>query len=110
MRKTIQASLFALLLVPSLAAAAAVPMPATAPSDNVGCDPGLSFLDAAPFTPATGGLALAPQANAKQQVGRACCKGRRIACEAICAPCGGVFEFNCDPATCQSNCICNICP
>ena len=45
---------------------------------------------------------------AGQQESR-CCRAKRIACEVGCAPCGGVFEFNCDPATCQSSCICLIC-
>jgi hypothetical protein len=71
-----------------------------------GCDD-LSFLAAAPAlsTPAT--PAMTPLAAA-DPARRACCFGKRAACEAVCVC--GVFEFNCDPATCQSNCICNICP
>jgi hypothetical protein len=108
MRKTILLSLLALLLVPALAVSETqAPAPAVA---SQGCDPGLSFLGAVPMTPATGDLqAVSPLAKAGQ-AGRACCKGRRIACEAVCSPCGGVFEFNCDPATCQASCICNLCP
>lgn len=109
MRKTILLSLFALLLVPAFAAAAEVPAPAPL-NGSQECDAGLSFLGAAPQTPASGDLAaLFPLAEARQTAA-SCCTGRRIACEAVCAPCGGVFEFNCDPATCQSSCICNICP
>lgn len=52
--------------------------------------------------------ALAPQVNGAEAAG--CCTVKRIACQANCRPCGGVFEFNCDPATCQSSCICDICP
>jgi hypothetical protein len=108
MRKTILLSLFALLLVPAFANAAEVP--AFPPDVPQGCDTGLSFLGAAPQTPASGDLtALFPLAQA-QQTAASCCTGRRLACEAVCAPCGGVFEFNCDPGTCQSSCICNICP
>ena len=111
MRKTILLSLFALLLVPTLAAAAESPVPAPAPLDgSQGCDAGLSFLGAAPETPVAGApTALSPLAEA-QQTAASCCTGRRIACQTVCAPCGGVFEFNCDPSTCQSSCICNICP
>jgi hypothetical protein len=111
MRKTILLSLFALLLAPTLAAAGERPVPAPAPLiESQGCDAGLSFLGAAPETPAAGFLtALSPLAEA-QQTAASCCTGRRIACQAVCAPCGGIFEFNCDPATCQSSCICNISP
>ena len=109
MRKTILLSLFALLLVPVFAAAAEIPAPALR-VESQECDAGLSFLGAAPETPVAGFLtALSPLAEARQTAA-SCCTGRRIACQAVCAPCGGVFEFNCDPATCQSSCICNICP
>lgn len=108
MRKTILFSLFA-LLVPAFAAAAEIPAPALL-SDSQRCDAGLSFLGSAPETPAAGLLtALSPLAEA-QQTAASCCTGLRRACEVVCAPCGGVFEFNCDPRTCQSSCICNICP
>lgn len=109
MRKTILLSLFALLLAPAFAVAAEIPAPAPL-VESQGCDAGLSFLGAALETPAAGFLtALSPLAEA-QQTAASCCTGRRIACQAVCAPCGGIFEFNCDPATCQSSCICNICP
>ncbi len=108
MRKTILLSLFTLLLVPAFAAAAEVPV--FPPDDSQGCDAGLSFLGAAPQTPASGDLTtLFPLAQA-QQTAASCCTARRVACQAACSPCGGVFEFNCDPATCQASCICNICP
>lgn len=109
MKKTILFSLFALLLLPAFAAAGEIPAPAPL-GDSQGCDAGLSFLGTAPETPAAGILtALSPLAEA-QQTAAGCCTGRRLACEAVCAACGGVFEFNCDPRTCQSSCICNICP
>lgn len=111
MKRTILLSLFALLLAPAFAVAAEIPATAPAPpGDSQGCDAGLSFLGTAPETPAAGILpALSPLAEA-QQTAASCCTGRRLACEAVCAPCGGVFEFNCDPRTCQSSCICFICP
>jgi len=111
MRKTILTSLFALLLVPGLAAAAAAPTPAPSPAaEKAACDPDLSVLGAAPLTPADNGAAAFPGLEGVVQVQGGCCAGKLIACETVCAPCGGIFEFNCDPATCQSSCICNICP
>jgi hypothetical protein len=111
MKRTILLSLFALLLLPALAIAessAAVPAPAAAVG-SPGCDSGLSFLAAAPVTPAGGALpALSPLANAEQK-SASCCTARRITCTAGCAC--GVFEFSCDATAtpCQASCICNIC-
>lgn len=107
MRKTIllALTLFATLCLPGLAAEA----PAL-PTDTQGCSSDLTFLGAAPMTSAVEALpALSPMAGVEQKA-TGCCVGRRVACEAICAACGGVFEFNCDPSTCQSSCICFICP
>ena len=98
--------MLALCLFPGMAAAAEETVQAMAPAQ--GCDD-TSFL-AAPATPAMSTPAtpaMTPLAAAGG-VGRACCFGRRVACNAVCVC--GVFEFNCDPATCQSSCICNICP
>lgn len=96
MKRTILLSLLAFALIPGLAAAAE-----TAPAAP--CND-LSFLDAAPLTPA---LAFDPFAGAIQTQG-GCCAGKLQQCQNRCQC--GVFEFNCDPATCQSSCICNICP
>lgn len=100
MKRTIllSLSLLAFILIPGMAAAAE-----TAPAAPQGCND-LSFLSAAPLTPA---LAFDPIAGAVQaQSG--CCAGKLNQCQNRCEC--GVFEFNCDPATCQSSCICNICP
>ncbi|HEX6863417.1 MAG TPA: hypothetical protein VF414_11405 [Thermoanaerobaculia bacterium] len=101
MKRTIllSLSLLAFILIPGMAAAAE-----TAPAAPQGCSD-LSFLGAAPLTPA---LALDPIAGAIQTQGGGCCAGKQQQCQSRCAC--GVFEFNCDPATCQSSCICNICP
>lgn len=107
MRKTIALSLtlFATLCVSGFAAET----PAL-PADTEGCTSDLAFLGAAPMTSAVDALpALSPMTGAEQKAS-GCCAGKRVACQAICAPCGGVFEFNCDPSTCQSSCICFICP
>ena len=107
MRKTIALSLtlFATLCVPGFAAED----PAL-PTDTQGCTSDLAFLDAAPTTSAAEALpAHSPMAGAAQKATR-CCVAKRVACETACAPCGGVFEFNCDPSTCQSSCLCFICP
>ena len=100
MKRTIllSLSLLAFILLPGMAAAAE-----TAPAAPQGCND-LSFLSAAPLTPA---LALDPIAGAIQTQG-GCCTGKLQQCQNRCQC--GVFEFNCDPATCQSSCICNICP
>lgn len=99
MKRTIllSLSLLAFTLIPGLAAAAE-----TAPAAP--CDE-LSFLNAAPVTPA---LAFDPIASAMNAQSGGCCAGKQQQCQGRCAC--GVFEFNCDPATCQSSCICNICP
>lgn len=98
MKRTIllSLSLLAFILLPGMAAAAE-----TAPAAP--CND-LSFLNAAPLTPA---LAFDPFAGAIQTQG-GCCAGKLQQCQNRCQC--GVFEFNCDPATCQSSCICNICP
>ena len=99
MKRTILLSLglLAFVLIPGMAAAAE-----TAPAAP--CND-LSFLNAAPVTPA---LAFDPIAGAIQTQGGGCCAGKLQQCQNRCQC--GVFEFNCDPATCQSSCICNICP
>lgn len=107
MRKTILASLFALLILPGLAAASAVPAPAPT-ADNSGCNPSLTVLGATPLTPANNGAVAFAGLEGVVQVQGGCCTGKLNSCEAHCAC--GIFEFNCDPATCQSNCICNLCP
>ncbi len=110
MKRTLLLSLFALLLVPALAVAES---PAQTPTralsaDSPGCGSALSFLSAAPIRSATADLpALSPLAGAEEKA-VSCCTLKRLACQRGCAC--GVFEFNCDPATCQSSCICNICP
>jgi hypothetical protein len=48
-----------------------------------------------------------PEAQPLQGSTQGCCQGAFRSCQANCAP-AGVFEFNCDPDTCQSSCICNI--
>jgi hypothetical protein len=110
MRKTILASLFALLLVPGLAAAAVAPTPAPAPAaENAACNPSLSGLGASPLTPADNdALAFAGLEGIIEVQSSSCCQQALRRCRRNC-DCG-VFEFNCDPVTCQSNCICNICP
>jgi hypothetical protein len=104
MKRTIllSLSLLAFVLIPGMAAAAGT-APA-APAAPQGCND-LSFLSAAPLTPA---LAFDPIAGAVQAQSGGCCAGKLQQCQNRCAC--GVFEFNCDPATCQSSCICNICP
>jgi hypothetical protein len=99
MKRTILLSLGLLtfVLIPGMAAAAE-----TAPAAP--CND-LSFLDAAPLTPA---VAFDPFAGAMQTQGGGCCQGKLQQCQNRCQC--GVFEFNCDPATCDSSCICNICP
>jgi hypothetical protein len=56
-----------------------------------------------------GGLALAtPPVEAD---GPNCCENLFRQCEqVICRDKGGVFEFNCNPDTCQASCICNVFP
>lgn len=101
MKRTIvlSLSLLAFVLIPGMASAAE-----TAPAAPQGCND-LSFLDAAPLTSA---LAIDPFAGAMQAQAGGCCAGKLQQCQNRCQC--GVFEFNCDPATCQSSCICNICP
>lgn len=104
MKRTIllSLSLLALLLAPGMAAAEPTPTPAAQ-----GCND-LSFLSAAPATSAAPAVDnLNPLAGVVEVQGGGCCAGKMQACQAGCAC--GVFEFNCDPATCQSSCICNIC-
>lgn len=100
MKRTILLSLglLALLLMPGMAAATE-----TASAAPQGCND-LSFLSAAPLTPA---LAFDPIAGALQAQGGGRCAGRLQQCQNRCQC--GVFEFNCDPSTCQASCICNIC-
>lgn len=102
MKRTIllSLSLLAFTLIPGMAAAAE-----TAPAAP--CND-LSFLDAAPLTPAATALAFASLSGAMQAQSGGCCVGKQQQCENRCQC--GVFEFNCDPASCQSSCICNICP
>lgn len=57
--------------------------------------------------PATGGDLFLPEAQPLQGSTQGCCQGAFRACQANCRP-QGIFEFNCDPDTCQSSCICNI--
>ena len=107
MKRTIllSLSLLALLLAPGMAAAEqAAPAPAVQ-----GCND-LSFLSAAPVTAAGPATSAIPNLNPLAgvvEVQGGCCFGKMLACQAGCAC--GVFEFNCNPATCQSSCICNIC-
>ena len=102
MKRTIllSLSLLAFVLVPGMAAADTAAQ---------GCND-LSFLSAAPMTsaaPATPAvLALDPLAGAVETQSN-CCTNKLKQCQKNCAC--GVFEFNCDAATCQSSCICNIC-
>jgi hypothetical protein len=104
MKRTIllSLSLLALLLAPGMAAAEQ-----TAPAPAVqGCND-LSFLSAAPVTAASPAMPnLDPLAGVVEAQG-GCCAAKLRQCQNNCAC--GVFEFNCDPATCQSSCICNIC-
>lgn len=98
-------SLLALLLAPGMAAAdQAAPAPVVQ-----GCND-LSFLIAAPLAPVSSAVPaldnLNPLAGVVEVQG-GCCAAKMRACQAGCAC--GVFEFNCDSATCQSSCICNIC-
>lgn len=91
----------ALLLAPGLAAAAettaAAPdlsfLSCPAQGEGAAAAPALSVVDA------EGTLALAPD----------CCRKAARQCAKNCRE-TGVFEFSCDPATCQSSCICNIGP
>ena len=106
MKRTIllSLSLLAFVLVPGMAAADTVPAAPAAPAQ--GCND-LSFLSAAPVTSAAPAVAsLNPLAGAVATQS-SCCAGKLQQCQNRCAC--GVFEFNCDPATCQSSCICNIC-
>lgn len=57
--------------------------------------------------PAAGDDLFIPEAQPLQGSTEGCCQGAFRACQANCRP-AGVFEFNCDPDTCESNCICNI--
>jgi hypothetical protein len=99
---------FALLLTPGLAAAestAAAPAVAT---------PDLAFLSCpAAGTEAAATLAVTPAelegAVAAQAGGPGCCAIAERQCRQNCRA-TGVFEFSCDPTTCQSSCICNIGP
>lgn len=107
MKRTIllSLSLLALLLAPGMAAAEQT---MAAPVAQ-GCND-LSFLSAAPAAPATSAAPAVDHLNPLAgvvEVQGGCCIGKRLACQAGCAC--GVFEFNCNPATCQSSCICNIC-
>jgi hypothetical protein len=104
MKRTIllSLSLLAFVLIPGVAAAAE-----TALAAPQGCND-LSFLNAAPVTPATAALAFDPIAGAIQTQGGGCCAGKLNQCQNRCQC--GVFEFNCDPVSCESSCICNICP
>ena len=100
MKRTILLSLSLLVfaLVPGMAAADA--------STAQGCND-LSFLSAAPMTSAAVAVtSLDPLAGAVATQS-SCCTGKLQQCQNRCAC--GVFEFNCDSATCQSSCICNIC-
>jgi hypothetical protein len=100
MKRTIllSLSLLAFVLVPGMAAA-------DTPAAQ-GCND-LSFLGVAPMTSAAPAVAsLDPLAGAVATQS-SCCAGKLQQCQNRCAC--GVFEFNCDPATCQSSCICNIC-
>jgi hypothetical protein len=106
MKKTILLSLalVAFLGLPGLAAADTSSAPAVAAQ---GCND-LSFLTAAPVTSTAAAPALNPLAGVIEVQGGGCCGAKLRQCQSNCAC--GVFEFNCDPATCQSSCICNICP
>lgn len=105
-RSTIFLLTLACLLTPGLVAAdptAAAPAAAD-----------LSFLScpaAGPDAAAT--LAVTPAklegAVAAQAGSPNCCQIAERQCRQICRL-TGVFEFSCDPATCQSSCICNIGP
>ena len=96
--------LLALCLFPGVAAAEEA-VQAASPTPASGCD-ATSFL--APVAPAASTPAVNPFAGVIEAQQGACCFGKLVACNAGCVC--GVFEFNCDPATCQSSCICNICP
>jgi hypothetical protein len=104
MKRTIllSLSLLALLLVPGMAAAEQT---AAAPAVQ-GCND-LSFLSAAPVTAASPAIQSLDPLAGVVEVQSGCCAGKLRACQNNCAC--GVFEFNCDSATCQSSCICNIC-
>lgn len=100
MKRTIllSLSLLAFVLVPGMAAA-------DTPSAQ-GCND-LSFLSAAPMTSAAPAVAALDPLAGAVEAQSSCCSNRLRQCQRNCAC--GVFEFNCDPATCQSSCICNIC-
>lgn len=100
MKKTIllSLSLLALVALPALAA--------ETPAVPGGCDLDLNALLEAPVTPAVDPAELSPLAGVVE-VQDGCCAGQLAACQARCEC--GVFEFNCSPNPCQSNCICNIC-
>lgn len=100
MRKTLFAlTVLTLTLIPGMAAA----------QDSVPamCDaPAFLLTDAGPA--ATPAAAPFDSPIAAQDAQATCCVAKRAACAAACAC--GVFEFNCNPGSCQSSCICNICP
>jgi hypothetical protein len=95
--------LAAALLVPGFAMAAETSANAAAAP---ACD--LNVLASAPMTPAK---AVAPTGleGALPAQSSNCCARAQQRCIRNCRA-TGVFEFSCDPTTCQSSCICNIGP
>lgn len=96
-------SLALALLVPGVALAAET---AANPAPASGCD--LAFLSPAPMTPA-GAVAPTALEGALPAQSSNCCVQAQSRCVRNCRA-TGVFEFSCDPTTCQSSCICNIGP
>lgn len=104
MKKTIIGlCLAAALLVPGFAIAAETSANAAAAP---ACDQ--NVLASAPMTPAQA-VAPAGLEGALQAQSRSCCVRAERRCIRNCRA-TGVFEFSCDPTTCQSSCICNIGP
>lgn len=95
-----------ILLSLSLLAFILVPGMAVADTAAQGCND-LSFLSAAPVTSAAPAVAALDPLAGAVETQSSCCSAKLRQCQKNCAC--GVFEFNCDAATCESSCICNIC-
>lgn len=102
MKKLLTLTLFAFLF--ATGAAFAEESPAAVSAGN--CDLAIVLNEEANMTPAVP-AELSPLDGAIEVQQGNCCVGLFQACQANCQP-QGVFEFNCNPDTCQSSCICNI--